>query len=83
MVRMNTLREYLYGRHYKALQRAYSDHEEMNARQTFAEVLSRFYEHVENLKETDPFFEISELEDERSTTKLFDDFVSHKLNRPA
>ena len=80
---MNTIKDYLYGRHYKALQRAYAAHEEMNARLTFAEVLSRFQVHVETFKGTDPFFEISELEDEESTVKMLNDFVTHKLIRPA
>jgi hypothetical protein len=79
---MNALREYLYGRHYKALQRAYSAHEAMNARLTLAEVLTRFHDYVEKIKGTDPFFEIDELEDEGNTVKLFRDFVSHKLNGP-
>ena len=79
---MQTLREYLYGRHYKALQRAYSAHEEMNSRPAFAEVLVRFQGYVENIKGSDPFFELIELEDEGSTVKLFNDFISHKLGRP-
>ena len=76
------IREYLYGRHYKALQRAYAAHQEMNARLTLAEALSRFQGHVENIRGTDPFFEIGELEEERSTVKLFNEFVSRKLDRP-
>jgi hypothetical protein len=76
---MSTVREYLYGRHYKALQSAYAAHQEMNARLTLSEVLNRFHDHLEKLMGTDPFFEAGELADESSTITLFNDFVSHRL----
>lgn len=76
---MSPLREYVYGRHYKTLRKAYSAHEAMNARLTLAEALRSFLEHVAKLRGTDPFFEISDLEDEGGTVKLFNDFVRREL----
>jgi hypothetical protein len=76
---MTTIREFVYGRHYKALQRAYAAHQEMDAQLTLAEVLTKFHDDLEKRKESDAFFEVGELADEGSTVRLFNDFISHRL----
>ncbi len=76
---MTTIREFVYGRHYKALQRAYAAHQEMDAQLTLPEVLSKFHDDLDKRKESDPFFEVGELADESSMVRLFNDFISHRL----
>ena len=76
---MTTIREFVYGRHYKALQKAYAVHLEMDARLTLSEVLAKFHEDLEKRKESDAFFEVGELADEGSMIRLFNDFISHRL----